>query len=139
VRLGDLDQVGRHLAAEAGCTRPTDAVAWCARARLDGIRGLMDGGTRPCSQGIGGGYAGIRTGAEVLVRDGAGAVLAAGRLQAGTLSAQGCVFELNVAGVPYADSYRISVAGAPGRAVLRPAPAAQLDRRARPPALDFGC
>jgi hypothetical protein len=111
VRVRDFGQIGRFLQAEAGCSPDRADSVECAQAKLDGLQALVEGRTRSCSNGVGGAYGDIRAGADVVVRNSAGTVLATAALQDGTLSAEGCVLELNVPDVPSADGYRISVAG----------------------------
>lgn len=76
--------------------------------RRDILQKIGDGETFPCPDGPGGGFSDLRAGAQVLIEDGAGDVLASTALASGVLSVAGCTFTYS-AEVPRAEFYKISI------------------------------
>lgn len=72
------------------------------------IDSLTKGKTYPCPGGSGGGYDDIVAGAQVVVQDGAGSVLATSSLTGGRVNVKGCTFVFSV-DVPDADFYQVTV------------------------------
>ena len=69
---------------------------------------LKTGETFDCPDGVGGGYDDLRVGAQVVVSDGSGKVLATSNLTGGVLSSDGCTFTYS-AEVADADFYSVDV------------------------------
>ena len=72
------------------------------------IKSLRQGKTYPCPQGSGGGFNDIVAGAQVIVQDGNGAVLATTALTGGRVNMHGCTFDFRVE-VPVTDFYQVLV------------------------------
>lgn len=76
--------------------------------KLDRLNQLKDGKTFPCPQGPGGGYDDLAAGANVVVRDGEGGIIATSKLTGGVQSSAGVTFTFT-AKVPKTEFYEVEV------------------------------
>jgi hypothetical protein len=72
------------------------------------LTSLERGETFPCPEGAGGGYSDIAAGGQVVVKDGAGRVLATTELSGGQVNTRGCTFDFQLE-VPDTDFYQVEV------------------------------
>ena len=91
---------------------PGEPLSQLTLPELQRLGGLLDsiqqGKTYPCPGGAGGGYGDIAAGAQVVVTDGDGRVLATTALQGGILNMSGCTFSYSVT-VPDSSFYGVTV------------------------------
>jgi hypothetical protein len=80
---------------------------------------MIGGESFPCPDGPGGGFADIRDGATVLVKDSAGRTIATGALIGGTATAKGTIFKFAVPSVPTSDFYQVTIGSRGGQTYSR--------------------
>ena len=73
------------------------------------LASLESGATYACPLGAGGGFSDLVPGAQVVIADASGTVIATGELQGGVLSIHGCTFTFRIAKIPTESYYEITV------------------------------